>query len=305
MDRHKAGYCSVALAYLSWGLLPAYWKLLVDVRPEVLLFHRALWSAATLALVLSLRGRSPFAAVAAACRPRALAVLAACAMLLSTNWLTYAQAIERRELVAASLGYLLCPILTIVLGALFLGEPLNRMHRLGIVFMTVGVLIRGALMGQPPWIALLLACSFSAYTLLKKMSGAAAAEGLFVETLVMLVPATFLYAVGDAPSLWPEDGRTALALAGAGPITAVPLLLLVFGAKSVSLRFVGVMQYVTPSLILLSAVLLYGEPFTRVDATTFPLIWIGALMFVANNLFRTDVAKALTPRSLPLRTEAA
>ena len=279
---------AVVGAYVAFGVLPAFWKLLVHVKAEQVLFQRILWSAVGLLLYFLASGKLTdlFRSLRTG---RTLKLCVISALLLGINWFTYIWAIQQGRLSEASLGYYLCPVMSIVLGALFLRESLGTVERIGVSLLMLGIISRALMLGAFPWIAVVVASSFSLYSFVKKQSQLSAAGGLMFETLFLL-PVAFILAGGGTQDslglLLGESLQTTLLFILSGAVTTLPLVLLIAGAKNVPLQFVGLAQYAAPSCSLLLAVLVYGEPFKMVDLISFGFIWAGVAVFMAAKRIR-------------------
>jgi chloramphenicol-sensitive protein RarD len=279
-------------AYLWWGAIPLYFKALSGVDPTAIVAHRVLWSLGLLAVLLSLWRRWP--AFASAIRqPRILLMLMATALLISCNWLTYVFAVMHDHVLAASLGYYLNPLVNVVFGVLLLKERLSRLQGAAVVIAAAGVAVLAVGAASTLWISLALAISFSLYGLLRKITPVDSIEGLSVETL-LLAPLALAWLAWlerqGTPSLG-IDVRTDLLLALSGIITATPLLMFNAAAKRLTYSALGFLQYVSPSIQLLLAVLLFGERLTTAHMLCFALIWTALLLFAAEG-FRNSRAMA-------------
>jgi chloramphenicol-sensitive protein RarD len=272
-------------AYLAWGIVPMYFKLLVHVPALHVLAHRIVWSAIFLAIVMAVRGR--FVEIRQALGRRdVLRALAASTVLIAVNWYVFIYAIETNVVLQASLGYFINPLLSVLLGVVFLRERLRPWQLAGIVLATAGVAVLTISRGQLPWIAIVLAVSFAFYGLLRKTMHVGAMAGLTVETWILFLPALSVITIG-----WARDPRvglnlspgTHLLLALAGIVTAVPLLLFAAGARRLQLSTMGFLQYLSPSCQFLLAVFLYDEPFTRAHLVTFGLIWAALVMYSSDS----------------------
>lgn len=276
------GYLKVAAAFTAWGVLPVYWKQLAGTRPELILFHRVLWSLVFLGMFAALRRARHVRPNRHLCQ-RDLFITAGAAMLLAANWYAYLWAMISGQLVASGLGYVICPIITVFFAALLYGERLAGYEKTALALMAAGVALRAVMLGSCPWLALLLAVSFAGYSVLKKKCSLDPVSGLLLECCLLILP-TFLVAAllrGNASfAIWTGSTSINALLIGSGLITAVPLLWLAAGMKEVKLKFVGITQYLAPTLTLLLAVIVYDEPVTAADWVSFPLIWAGALFFV-------------------------
>lgn len=286
MQESRRGTLFGAGAYLLWGLFPLYWPLLRPASAVEVLAHRVLWSLLVVAVLLRLTRRT--AAVRVVLRDRrTVARLAAAAVVVAVNWGTYIYGVTSGHVVETSLGYFVNPIVTVLLGVVVLGERLRTLQWTAVGAATVAVVVLTVQNGKPPWIALVLAFSFGCYGLLKKQAGVGAIEGLTVETAV-LAPVAALYlgvlgARGGATFAGHGPGHAAL-LAGAGLVTAVPLLLFGAAATRVPLYTLGVLQYLAPTIQFLLGVTLFHEPLPLLRILGFVLVWAGLAVFTADLL---------------------
>jgi chloramphenicol-sensitive protein RarD len=262
-------------AFVLWGLFPLYWKRLAAVPALEVVAHRMAWGLVAVAAWVTLRAR--WADVrAVASRPRTVARLAGSGALISVNWLLYIWAVVHDQVVEASLGYFINPLVNVVLGVLVLHERLNRAQRIAVALAAAGVAVLTLAHGRLPWIALALAISFGLYGLARKTVGADAVVGLLWETALMTpLAAAYLVVLGQrgTGAFGPSHPGTSALLALGGPVTAVPLALFAQGARALPLSTVGFLQYLSPSLQFLLAVLVFREPFTPAHAVTFAFIW--------------------------------
>jgi chloramphenicol-sensitive protein RarD len=282
----RQGLVAAAGAYLIWGLLPIYWKLLQSVPAAQIMAHRIVWCLLIVALWLGvregfgwLRGLSP----------RLIAMLVTSALLISVNWWLYIWAVNSGHIVETSLGYFINPLVSVLMGVLILRERLNQAQWIAVGVAALGVLWLTVQGGRLPWIALALALSFGSYGLIRKLAVVPAVQGLAIESGVLFLPAaTFL--------LWSElngsghFGHGALKLDAllvvAGLVTALPLILFAIGARRIPLSTIGVLQYLAPTLQLASGVLLFNEPFTQAQALGFGGIWLALGIYAVDGLWR-------------------
>lgn len=276
----RTGLLLGAAAYGIWGALPMYLHLLQSVPALQVLSHRILWSLILLAgMVIGLRrGRS---IAAAAARGRTLLLLVGSATLIAINWLVYIWAVQHGHVLDASLGYFINPLLTVALAVMILGERLRRWQGIAIALAALGVLPLALQGGGSLWIPIALALSFGGYGLLRKVAGIDALGGLTVETLLLapLALIVVLWTAQNGTSAFGGSTRIDLLLIAAGAVTATPLLLFAAAAKRLPYATVGLLQYITPTLQFLEAVLLFGEPVLPVHLATFALIWSGCALY--------------------------
>ena len=271
----RAGTVAAVLAFLLWGLFPLYWKMLAGVPAVEVVAHRTAWGFLAVAAWVTLRGRWTDAR-AVASRPGTIARLAGSAVLIAVNWLLYVWAVVHDHVVEASLGYFINPLVNVLLGVLVLGERLSRAQRVAVALAAAGVAVLTVGHGRLPWIALALAVSFGLYGLARKTVGADAVVGLLWETgLLAPLAAAWLVSLEARGSgaFGPAHPGTSALLALGGAVTAVPLVLFAQGARSLPLSTVGLLQYLSPSIQFLLAVLVFREPFTAAHAAAFACIW--------------------------------
>ncbi len=277
-----AGILYAASAYSIWGVLPLYWHVLGNVPPFELSFHRMVWCALFAVAVTLAAGRTK--AVLSAVRSRkVLLALVVSSILIAANWTIYIYSVAKAELVEASLGYYINPLLSIALGIFLLGEKLSPLRIAAIALAGIAVSFKAFGLGHFPWIALGLAVSFGFYGYVRKLTPVAAFDGLTIETCI-LFPLTagillFWGWQGTGQFTTAHWGTDTLLILG-GPITALPLALFAAGARRVRMSTLGFLQYLSPSITLLIATLVLHEPFTAGDAATFGCVWL-ALVLVA------------------------
>ena len=280
--RHGALY-GVA-AYTLWGLFPLYWPLLEPAGAVEILAHRIVWSLVVVVVLLSVGGR--LAGLRRLGR-RAYVLLSVAAVVITVNWGTYIWGVNNEHVVETSLGYFVNPLVTVLLGVVVLGERLRPAQWGAVALATVAVIVLTLDYGRPPWIALTLAFSFATYGLLKKKAGVGAAESLAVETGVLVLPAAayllWLGARGDG-TFGTEGLRHAVLLAGAGLVTAVPLLFFSAAATRVPLTTLGLLQYLAPTFQFAIGIFLYGEPLPPVRLVGFVLVWAALAVFTVEAL---------------------
>jgi chloramphenicol-sensitive protein RarD len=297
--RVRPGAAAAVLAFLLWGLFPLYWKRLAGVPALEVVAHRTAWGFLAVAAWVTLRGRWADARAVAADR-RTILRLAGSAVLIGLNWLLYVWAVVHDHVVEASLGYFVNPLVNVLLGVLVLGERLSRAQRIAVLLAAAGVAVLTAGHGRLPWIALALAVSFGLYGLARKTVAADAVTGLLWETAILApLAAAFLVSLewrGSGAFGRGAPEATAL-LALGGPVTAIPLVLFALGARALPLSTVGLLQYLSPSLQFLLAVLVFREPFTTTHAAAFACIWtaLGILTWDLRRRLRHERAASRPP----------
>ncbi|TIW01517.1 MAG: EamA family transporter RarD, partial [Mesorhizobium sp.] len=258
--------------------------------------NRVVWSVPIAAAVLIWAGRT--ADFKAAIRsPKSLAMAALTAVLISVNWGIYVWAIAVDRTVETALGYYINPLVNVVVGAVLLGEKLDRLQIAAVALAAIAVTALTVDAGKLPWVSLALAFSFAAYGFFRKTLPIGPSQGFLLEVLLLSVPAlcyiVYLIATGQDHLISSTGADTAL-LIGCGPITAVPLLLFAFGARLLRLSTIGIMQYIAPTMVFLIAVLIFDEPFGTTQAIAFGLIWTALAMY-SWSMFRGREARPAAP----------
>jgi chloramphenicol-sensitive protein RarD len=272
-------------AYGSWGFFPLYFKAVAHVPPVVVLAHRAIWSFIMLAVLVGALGR--WRELWQELHSRKLI----CMLLLSTlfiaaNWLAFIYAVGTGQVLQASLGYFVNPLMNVLLGVVFFHERLRTRQTLSIGLAVIGVLVLTAVVGAVPWVALTLALTFSLYALMRKLMPVDGLVSLSVETLIMaplgLAYLGYLAATGGHAPL--TFGSIVLLMLG-GPITTIPLLFFGAAARRLRLSTMGILQYLSPTLQFLLAVVAFGEPFSAAQLLSFACIWAAVLIYALDSLF--------------------
>lgn len=280
-SKARRGFLLALGAYLLWGLLPFYMKAVAHLPLAEVIAHRIVWSVPIAAAVLVWAGR--MADFKAALRsPRTIAMAALTAALISVNWGIYVWAIAVDRTVETALGYYINPLVNVVVGALLLGERLDRLQIAAVVLAAVAVAVLTVEGGKLPWVSLALAFSFAAYAFFRKTLPIGPSQGFLLEVLLLSVVAlgyiVYLIATEQDHILSSSGTDTAL-LIGCGPVTSIPLLLFAFGARLLRLSTIGIMQYIAPTIVFLIAVLIFDEPFGTTQAIAFGLIWTALAMY--------------------------
>lgn len=290
------GFVFALSAYLLWGFLPLYMKMVAHVPPVEVVAHRILWSVPVAGLVLLALGRT--ADIKTALRqPRTLLMAALTAAIITVNWGIYVWAIAVDRTVETALGYYINPLVTVLLGAALLGERLNRYQLVAVslAIAAVGVLTVDA--GGLPWVSLALALSFAAYGYLRKTLPIGPSQGFFLEVLILSVPclAYVIWIEATGQGHFTDSTQNIGLLMFAGPVTAIPLILYAFGAKLLRISTIGIMQYIAPTMIAIIAVFVFGEPFGTARIVAFALIWTALALYTWSMFFGARQAKAARP----------
>jgi len=268
-------------AFITWGLIPIYWKLLRSVPASEILAHRFVWTSLFLIALLSWQGR--WSEVKSALRSRRATLFClSSGLAIALNWFFFIYAVNIGHVIETSLGYFMTPLMNVLLGAICLRERLTRLQVLSVSLASAAVVYLTFGYGQFPWIAIALCLSFGVYGLLRKQSGTAAVPGLFIETILLApVALVYLLSLGARGQLHFGHGDPLLSglLISTGVITAVPLFWFGYAARHLRLTTLGFLQYLSPTGSFFLGVFLYHEPFTRSHLITFGLIWIALAIF--------------------------
>jgi chloramphenicol-sensitive protein RarD len=288
----RVGLGAAVGAYTAWGFMPVFFKQMSAVPALEIIAHRVIWAVPLLLVIMAFRRQLGEYRDALASW-NLLRWMLASAALISVNWLIYVWAVNNGQILAASFGYYLNPLLNILMGTLFLKERLNQTQLLAVGVAALGVAVMGAGAIDTLWISLLLATSFCAYGLVRKFAPVGAVPGLAIETSLILPVAmagAFWFAWGGPHVGWGSDPRTTWLLAAGGAVTAIPLLLFATAARRMSYTALGFVQYLAPTLQFLCGVLLYDEPLTTARIISFGLIWIALGIFSLDGLRRMRAA---------------
>jgi len=264
------------LSYLLWGFFPLYWKMLTQVPAEQILAHRIIWSFILLTLIVFfmrnklVRGYLKNAKI--------LGTLFITAIIIAINWGVYIYAVNYNQIVEASLGYYINPIVIVIFALLFLKERLNRLEIIAIAFALAGIVYLTIEVGRLPVISLVLATSFAIYALLRKKANLQSMAGLMIETMILapLALGYLLFVDHNGTGAFGNISTSiTVLLILAGPVTTLPLYLFGIAAPKIPLSTTGFIQYLSPSIQLVLGVVVYSEPFTHAELVSFTLVWIG------------------------------
>ena len=283
-----SGLVAGIAAFVTWGIVPIYWKLLRFIPAGEILAHRFVWTCVFMVLLLSWQAR--WGEVFANLRSRRTALFcAASGIAIAINWFVFIWAVNAGHVLETSLGYFMTPLVNVLFGAIFLRERLSRAQVASVLLATGAVLYLTLGFGKLPWVTLTLCFSFGFYGFLRKVSGAASIPGLFLETTV-IVPVAVGWLLHIAGSGGAHFGSTtpafSLLLVSTGIVTGVPLLWFAHAARHLRLTTLGFLQYLAPSCSFFLGIFVFHEPFRRAQMTTFALIWVALLIFTADAVAR-------------------
>ena len=288
MTRFNKGLLFGVSAYVIWGLLPLYWKLVEDAGAYEILAHRGIWSLLLCVFLLAIRKqiKSAYQMVRAS---RTLSLLFLASGLLTINWGVYIWSVTVNRVVEAALGYYITPLINVTFGVLLLREKLRTLQWVAVALASVGVLILTVGYGALPWIALVLSVSWGSYSLIKKSLNLGALETLSVETFFAFLPNLIflLFIEFDGSAEFGKEWVSSLLLFGAGAATVIPLLLFNGSTTRLPLSTVGLLQYITPTIMFFIGIFINNEDISSVKIAGFVFIWI-ALAVLSRDLYRSS-----------------
>lgn len=280
-NEKTAGVLYAVTAYILWGILPVYWKLINSVSSIEILSNRIVWAFVFTILIILVTKQWNELKFISKDKEQMFYILIA-SILIAINWGLYIWAVNSDKIVDASLGYYINPLLAVALGVVIFKEKLSYWTGAALTIASIGVIIKTVQYGKIPWISLGLAISFGLYGAIKKSVKANSIVGLTLET-AMLTPIAAAYIVSRQVSgvgAFSTEGTLAiLLLIGAGVVTAIPLLLFASSAKRLPLSLIGFTQYISPTLSLIIGIFVYNEGFTTVDMIAFCFIWAALIVY--------------------------
>lgn len=289
----RNGVLAALAAYTLWGFLPLLFREVEAAGSVLIVAERTFWSLLLLAGILAFSGGFGEVRALFADRRRVLGTLLS-AVLLAGNWLLYVWAVETGQVLEASFGYFINPLVNVLMGMILLGERQNRLQTVSILIAAVAIGIQAVGLGSIPFIALGLALSFGFYGYFRKTAHLGPAGGLFAET-AMLTPAALAFIVYTFVTTGPgvhTDPYLMTMLVLTGPATAIPLLLFAFAVRRLRLTTIGMFQYIAPSIQFLVAIFLFGEHLNGLRLLSFALIWVSLMVFSYDSFRRRGRAAA-------------
>jgi chloramphenicol-sensitive protein RarD len=283
LDRARAGLVFALAAYLWWGFIALYFKLVSQVPPIQILAHRVVWSLLLLVVLTFARSGAWAQFIAVTRSRRTMVMLLTSTIFLSLNWFVFIYSVTTGRVVEASLGYFINPLVNVLLGMMFLRERLRWWQAVGLILAIAGVSYLTWSRGQVPWIALALGTTFGLYGLMRKITPVGSMPGLTVETALLLAPALLVIETGIGGPRISYDVKLLAELSLAGVVTAVPLLFFAAAARRLRLTTMGFIQYVSPTGQFLLAVFVFREPFHRQELVSFGLIWAALVIYSSDS----------------------
>ena len=299
MTKFNKGLLFGVSAYIIWGLLPLYWKLVEEAGAYEILAHRGIWSLLICVSLLALRKqlKSAYEMVRSS---RTFSLLFLASGLLTINWGVYIWSVTVNRVVEAALGYYITPLINVTFGVLLLREKLRPAQWIAVALAVAGVVILTLGYGSLPWIALVLAISWGSYSLIKKSLNLGALETLSLETLFAFLPnlVFILIIQGNGSAEFGSTWTISILLFGAGAATVIPLLLFNGSTTRLPLSTVGLLQYITPTIMFFIGIYINNEDISTTKVLGFAFIWL-ALAVLSRDLYRSSrplddgIAKAL------------
>lgn len=289
----RVGVWYAVAAYSWWGFAPFYFAFVTHVPAVTVLGHRILWSVVLLGAITTLRGQWP-AVKTAARNPRLIRYLMCSTTLVACNWLVFIYSIASNRLIDASLGYFMNPLVTVLLGLVFLRERLRGAQWISAGLVVAGITYLAIAREGLPWIAVVLAVSFALYGLIRKQAPVNPTTGLFVETMLLfpLAIGYLAWSHGSPEAASFNTPGTLALLSLSGIVTVAPLLWFVAAAQRLPLVTIGFLQYLAPSLQFITAVAIFREPFDVPRAVAFVMIWLALGLFVADSILKNRARRA-------------
>jgi chloramphenicol-sensitive protein RarD len=283
-------------AYVCWGFFPIYWKSLHHVPAIQVIGHRILWSFLLLMVVILFAGQ--WDEFRKTINSKVIRIYSIAAVLLAINWLVYVWAVNANYIVETSLGYFINPLLSVLLGVIFLKERLRVAQWIPVILASLGVAYLSYVYGRLPYIALTLSVSFGLYGLVKKISPLGSLHGLTIETGTLFLPALIylIFVQTNNTGAFLHTGLTSdLLMIGTGLVTTIPLLMFATAARLIPLWVVGLLQYIAPTLQFLIGVFIYKEPFSHNQLIGFGIVWTALIIFLVENYLATRTSAEPLP----------
>ncbi|WP_442766812.1 EamA family transporter RarD [Mitsuokella multacida] len=289
----RTGMMAALSTYLIWGVLPLYWNLLARAEANEILAHRIIWSFVFMVVVLMVTKR--WQSFKEDCRAlwqdkKRGAILLLAAFTISLNWLTYIWAVNHGHVIDTSIGYYINPLMSVLFGIVFFRERISGLKKISLLLAAIGIVLMTYQLGKLPWVAVVLAVSFSVYGALKKQLHLNPFSSITLETLLMVpfaVPYIGMLMMSPANHFSLATPDLALYLMGTGVVTAVPLVLFSYGANLLPLNVLGFFQYISPTIGLLLGIFFFHETFGMAQISALGFVWAAIVLFtVAESLRR-------------------
>ena len=289
MNKISYGYASATSGALIWGMAPLYYRLLNEFPLMEVVAQRAFWSCVLFMVVFIIQNRlSELRQALNSFKNISLFII--CSALIGTNWLLFIYALNYGQLMQSALGYYIFPLLTAAMGYYFLGERLDKLTKIALLFALAAVLLKGTSLSNFPWIAISMATTFALYAIIRKQLPVKSDTGTLIET-IMLAPIAMIYfgwqAQNGAVLFFGADLMGLMLAVFCGLFTIIPLYLFHNGNKMLPLAIAGLIFYLNPTSQLIISIML-GEPFSFIDISVFVLIWTGLLIQFSPMFFKSQ-----------------
>jgi chloramphenicol-sensitive protein RarD len=287
MPSQRIGYWSVIASYVCWGFMPLYTRQFKDISMLEFLAHRIIWSALILVVIMLFQRK--FFLLFKHLTLRRIGLYSISAFFVAANWFLFVWGILRGDITEASLGYFINPLVSVVLGMFILKEKLRKLQTIAILIVVLGVVLLGIAYGKFPWLALALGTSFGLYGLIRKMGDLNAVEGLTLEMLLLLpfIGILFFNLQHDGLAVFGNQGFLIdLKLMTIGFITALPMLVFIYGVQRISMTSLGIIQYLGPTLQFLSGVFIFQEAIDKHRMIGYVTVWIGLIFFALEGIYQ-------------------
>lgn len=288
----KDGLLWITLGYILWGLTPLFYQYFQNVDAMEIFSVRILFSVPLIALLLWIT-RTPIRIFKMLSTPKTLVSLLLSTACISTSWYLNTWGATHGQVLMVSLAYFLTPLISILIGVIYLRERLTTLQIMALIFCVSGFLYACVSLDSFPWLTIGIAVAFGCYGVLKKQVKIDTLNGLAAETLLMVPFVLFYLSNLSDPTQW-EIGENSIRflLILTAPVTILPLALFSFGvARIKNLSTIAILQYIEPTLYFLLAVFIFGEVMNMERLTTFILIWIGFTIFSIDGIRRAKLAK--------------
>ena len=276
----EKGVIYAICAHLTWGAMAVYFGFMRHINPMEIAVHRGLWSIPLAAIIIWWLGqyRDVLKAIAS---PRNMAILALTSSIIVLNWGFYIWSIEVGRTLESSLGYYINPLMNVVMGYFFLGERFNRLQLVALVFACIAVLIQTFAAGVFPWLGLMLASTFCLYGFLRKTINVGPPQGFFIEVCIIAVPLLLVefWLASKGEAHFATNTKDTLLLMGCGAMTTSALVFFAASIKLLRYSTAGLLQYISPTLVFLTAIFMFHEPMDKWKLLSFVILWIGLAIY--------------------------
>ena len=282
---NRKGIICALIAYLLWGTYAAFFALLAHVNALEVVAHRAFWSIPIAAAVMLAMGRTQDV-LRVLKTPKLLAFMCLTTLLVTISWGVFVWAVAVGRALETSLAFYINPLLNVAVGYLVLREKMTGLQAIAIALAVIGVAYQTWALGVLPWLSLVLGAAFSAYGFLRKTVDVGPVQGFFVESCILslLGLAVVSWLGMQAPLAFGGEWRTTALLLACGPMTALPLMFFATAARRIRFSTLGLLQYIAPSMLFLTAVFVLNEPMQQAQLVTFGFIWAALALYSFSSL---------------------